>query len=540
MNSLGINVKKILSLLLSAALIALSFSACSPYKVDAELTHLLEGNVYSLDPQTAVNESEFTVINAVFEGLCRIGEDGEALPGVANEWRQNADASVFEFTLRDDAKWSEGQPVTAEDFVFGIRRALDPATKATAIDELFIIKNAVAVNSGEASAESLGVYAKDEKTVVFELEHSYADFPALTASPRFMPCNEAFFHSTEGYYGLDCVYTLANGPFTFKTNYSWEKEKYIDLARTNNYRGEHSVAPAGVRMLMSDEEGYREEPLIALQNGDVEILGIAEESAAEMEGAGCKIQAIEDCLCGVIMNPTANVILDDGYSEVSLESEALRAVYMKSIDRQALMSRIPATLTEATCIMPPNITWGGERYVSFSYPEADQFLQNTIETTLAQLEIERIPSITVICPDDELSQSLANAVITAWNASLGNAFNIEPLPADEYESRIINGNYQAALYTLRSNGTLPLDVLKQFDSTASPRLLNNPDFDERLKLSMFDINILTSLENYIREACVFYPIYCDESYFAESPENEGILLLPDGSIDFSQTRKKDA
>ncbi len=538
MKSIKDNIRKLSALLLSALIIAVCLSACSPFKADANLTHLLDGIVASLDPQTAKNEAEFTVINSIFEGLCRIDESGETVPGVAESWQANADSTVFEFILRGDAKWSEGQPVTAHDFVFGLQRALDPATKATAIDELFIIKNALAVNSGEISPESLGVSAKDERTLVIELERSYADFPALTAEARFMPCNEEFFHSTEGYYGLDCVYTLANGPFTFATNYSWEKEKYIDLARTNNYRGEHSVAPAGIRMLMEDAEGYREDPLTAMLNGDIELLPIEEENIADMESAGCGIKALNDLVCGLIINPAATAMLDE-YSGIPLENTSLRAIYMRSIERDILLSRLPSTITEATSIMPQSIMWNDAPYTSNTYPEYDPNLKGSIENLLSSVGLDRIPSITIICPDNELSQSLVNAIITSWNNQLGNSFNLEPLDSDAFYRRIASGDYQAALYTMNSHGTQPASVLKQFSSTSTPTLLNSPDFDAQLKASMFDVDVYWTLENLIREACVFYPIYYDEEYFVTSPETENIRLLPNGIIDFSQTRKKD-
>ena len=119
--------KRIVSVLLCALLLCLC-AGCGSYKADASFTYLLEQNVTSLDPQTASNSAAELVISSLFEGLCRIDEDGEAIPGVARSWEANSDSTEFTFHLRRNAQWSDGTPLTAQDFVYGITRALSPAT----------------------------------------------------------------------------------------------------------------------------------------------------------------------------------------------------------------------------------------------------------------------------------------------------------------------------------------------------------------------------------------------------------------------------
>ena len=113
--------KRIVSVLLCALLLCLC-AGCGSYKADASFTYLLEQNVTSLDPQTASNSAAELVISSLFEGLCRIDEDGEAIPGVARSWEANSDSTEFTFHLRRNAQWSDGTPLTAQDFVYGITR----------------------------------------------------------------------------------------------------------------------------------------------------------------------------------------------------------------------------------------------------------------------------------------------------------------------------------------------------------------------------------------------------------------------------------
>ncbi len=86
---------------------------------------------------------------------------------------------------------------------------------------------------------NLGVTAIDNHTLKVDLEYSYEDFPSITSLPVFMPCNQAFFESTSGKYGLDAKNILGNGPFEMVNRYSWEHDEYINLTAANTYHGEN-------------------------------------------------------------------------------------------------------------------------------------------------------------------------------------------------------------------------------------------------------------------------------------------------------------
>lgn len=173
----------------------------------------LESEPSSLDPQIADDQSAQIVIMSLFEGLTRIGPDGEAQPGVAERWEHNGDYTVFTFYLREDACWTDEDetPVTAADFVFAFRRALNPGTGSDLGRTLTCIANGQQVLDGQADPSELGVTALDSKTLKIDLAYSYEDFPKLMASSAAMPCNEKFFTESQGQYGLEAGTTLGNG-----------------------------------------------------------------------------------------------------------------------------------------------------------------------------------------------------------------------------------------------------------------------------------------------------------------------------------------
>ena len=137
------------------------------------------GEPDSLDPHQVSGNWEDRIIGDMFMGLTTEAADGTVIPGAAESWTISDDGLTYTFTLRDHT-WSDGTPVTAEDFVFGLRRILDPATAAEYAYLLFPIKNAEAINSGNlADPEALGARAVDPKTLEITLEQPTSYFLGL-------------------------------------------------------------------------------------------------------------------------------------------------------------------------------------------------------------------------------------------------------------------------------------------------------------------------------------------------------------------------
>ena len=145
----------------------------------------------SIDPQLVEDTAGFHAARDLFEGLYSQGPTGELVPGVALSHEVSDDNKVYTFTLRQDAKWSNGDPVTAGDFVYGIQRAADPATASPYgwFVELTSIQNAAAVLAGEMEPSELGVRAVDDYTLEITLEDSLPYFPQMTTFATLFPAH---------------------------------------------------------------------------------------------------------------------------------------------------------------------------------------------------------------------------------------------------------------------------------------------------------------------------------------------------------------
>ncbi len=156
---------------------------------DQTFTYSVIDESSSLDPQIVEDVSGSDIIRDLFEGLMNQDADGNLVPGVATGYTTNDAKDVYTFTLRKDAKWSDGTPVTANDFVYAWRRLADPKTASpySWFAEIMAIKGVGPILAGEASPDTLGVRAVDDYTFEVQLSSSLPYFASMTTSASTFP-----------------------------------------------------------------------------------------------------------------------------------------------------------------------------------------------------------------------------------------------------------------------------------------------------------------------------------------------------------------
>ncbi|MEI4713561.1 peptide ABC transporter substrate-binding protein [Bacillus cereus] len=178
------------------------------------------------------------ILGNTMEGLYRLDKDNKPIPAAAESSTKSEDGKKYTFKLRKDAKWSNGDPVTAKDFVFAWKRLLDPKTAAEYAFIAFPIKNAEAVNKGEKPVTELGVKAIDDLTLEVELEQAVPYFLNLVAFPSYYPLNEKFVTEKGDKYGLESDTTVYNGPFVLS---DWKHEQGWKLKKNDQYWDKKTV-----------------------------------------------------------------------------------------------------------------------------------------------------------------------------------------------------------------------------------------------------------------------------------------------------------
>ncbi|MXX05211.1 MAG: peptide ABC transporter substrate-binding protein [Gammaproteobacteria bacterium] len=212
-------------------------SAVTGGAIDAEnnaITFALRSEPPQLDYGRATDSTSITVLFHTMEGLLTYNDEMALIPGVAERWEIREDGATF--WLREDARWSNGEPVTAHDFVFAWRRVQDPATASAYAFIMYPVKNAEAINRGDLPRETLGVRAVGDRILEVEFEQPTPYFDKLVAFVTFYPVNEAFFESADGRFGADADMLLYNGPYLMT---EWVHSASMRWERNPDYWGEH-------------------------------------------------------------------------------------------------------------------------------------------------------------------------------------------------------------------------------------------------------------------------------------------------------------
>ncbi|MEN8907705.1 MAG: peptide ABC transporter substrate-binding protein [Clostridiales bacterium] len=239
-------MRRVISLLLFITIFIGIFSGCSEQENKENLLRIaVDVDLSSMDQNIATDGLSFEAIAGTIEGLYNNDKDGKLIPAIAKEYEMSKDGLVYTFKLRSDVKWSNGDKVTASDFVFAWRRLLDPdtASEYNFIGEVAGVKNAAKVVEGKVKKEELGIKAEDDTTLIIELDRPVPYFLSLMAFPTFFPLNEKFVTEKGENYALDAENLLANGPFKMK---SWKKGYGFILEKNKDYYDAKNVSVDGL------------------------------------------------------------------------------------------------------------------------------------------------------------------------------------------------------------------------------------------------------------------------------------------------------
>ena len=183
-----------------------------------------------LNSMKATDQVSIFVLGHVMEGLTRYDRRGNLAPGVAERWELGD--TTAKFWLRKDAKWSNGDPVTAHDFVFAWRSVVDPNTASEYAFILYPVKNAEAINQGNMPVTALGIEAIDDHTLMVTLERPTGYFIKLTAFVTTFPVQEKFYQARTAQYAADAKDMLYNGAFTLD---SWVHSASMEMRKNPLY-----------------------------------------------------------------------------------------------------------------------------------------------------------------------------------------------------------------------------------------------------------------------------------------------------------------
>lgn len=445
---------------------------------DKVLNVMVEVEVESLDPQVATDGTSFEVIANYTDGLTQMDADGAAIPAIAESWDVSEDGTVYTFHLRQDANWSNGEPVTADDFIFAWQRAVDPALASEysyMLSDIGQVKNAAAIIAGEMDKSELGVKAIDSKTLEVTLEVPVSYFLSLMYFPTFYPVNQAFFEGlADGTFGTSPETVLSNGAFVL-TSYEPAALSF-SLAKNPDYYDADKVQLDGLnyQVIKDSQQAY-----MSYQNGDLDIVKLSGDQVEQVEGD----PELTITGAGYLWYLTLNM-----HDVPALNNQNMRLALSNAVNRMSIVDDVVKDGSVATYTAVPPQFAAGPDGSDFS---ADQTMFSDVcsddaakaaayyEAAKAELGADTF-EFELLVEDQTETQNVAAVIKDQVEKALpGVTLNIKVEPKKQRVADIQDGNYEVCLTRWGPDYADPMTYLNMWITGCSNNygLWSDADYD---------------------------------------------------------------
>lgn len=398
-----------------------SQGAAGPGGIEPLTVHVnLNAQPSTLDPNMVLDSYSATIVEQMFLGLTNLnGETGEVEPELATKWDVSDDGITYTFHLRDDVKWSDGKPVTAQDIEYSVRRALKPETASPYAYALYIIKNAQAINQTAVPTdtydiETLGVKALDDSTVQFTLEAPAAYFPSIAGlwTVRALP---SWTIEQYGDAWTDPKNIVTNGPYKLA---EWNLDNNIALVKNPDY-----VNAADVAIDRFDAT------FITDQNTAV---GLYEQGGLDVVSDGEPLPI--EILGRLRSDPKLSKELHEGpramtayvgftMTKPPFDNALVRKAFSAAIDRESLKKIVTDSGTVATQFAPKGVFGAPDPEVGIGYDlkQAQAWLAEA-----GYPNGEGFPEVNLRYPSASTVKAQAEGLQAMWKEGLGVEVRLEP------------------------------------------------------------------------------------------------------------------
>lgn len=494
--------------------------------------------VGNLDPQFATDETARMIISNTFEGLFRQQPGGGVEPAAAQSYEVSDDGLAYTFHLRRDVFWypaekgAEPTPVTAQDFVFALKRLFNPTAPSPFAASLISISNARNVLEGNNSTATLGIAALDNYTLRIQLEQRETQLPTLLAAPHTMPCQQAFFEETKGRYGLEAGMLIYNGPFRITR---WDNESGISLRRNTVYYDE--VVPIGVEfniptaIARTAEANFVSDPVQRFLNGTTDACKIDYSLVSQVEQSGGSVTAFEDTVWVLALN-------NRPAQARRFSSVDVRQAVAYAVDRSLFEGSLPENMRATNTLIPPAITVNGISFREIAgnvspMAYSPDLAQRSYRKGAADLGVDIFTFGQILIADDPVQSRLAGYVQRTLQQEIASPVGLERLPLEELEKRVKAGDFEAAIFPLSPEYSSPAAMFDYFvsDSPSNFTGFSNEQFD---KLAQSTSNLSTEERNEVYSQaeqlllieCPVIPLYYETSYYGAAEGVSGIGFAP--------------
>ena len=486
-----------------------------------------EGDILDINSTTTSDIYSFSILNNVMEGLYRLDQNTEPAPAQAEGVEISDDGITYTFTLRDGLRWSNGDPVVAEDFRYAWLRAMAPDTAG---DYSFIIADYIEGGSeylaGDADEGSVGVEAPDDRTLVVTLARPAPFFLGLTSFTTYLPLNRQFTEQQGDQFAQSPEGLLYNGPFTLA---EFRPSTQAVLQKNPDYWDEGNVSLERVNVRIIKE---LDTALNLYESGELDVFGLEGQYFDQFRDSG---------------EFNSSPYFSTYYLHFNGRDEAMgnlniRKAVQLGYDRQAVADRILNNGSRpAEGFAPIGIAGPGDQTFreaigpnlpAFDAAEARRFFQQGAE------ELGQRPALTILVSDDDTSQDFGTFVQEQLRDNLDAEVEVTALPFDALYTRTQEKDFQISAYSWIGDYNDPMTFMDlwlsdsgfntaSFSSERYDELINGAkaetDDDRRMELMAEAEQIL------LEENAVIGPISHGASARLQKPYLENYVVHPYGA-----------
>jgi oligopeptide ABC superfamily ATP binding cassette transporter, binding protein len=476
----------------------------------------------TLDPAKARGTHESWPLQHLFAGLTRVNKDGKVENVLADKIEVSEDGKVYKVTLKDGLKWSDGNPVTAEDFEFSWKRVLDPKLESQYAYQLYYLAGAEDYNKGKGKAEDVGVKALDPKTLQVTLKQPTAYFDSLMAFYTYYPVSKKVVEANPDW-AKDPKTFVSNGPFVLK---EWTHNAKIVMDKNPNYFEADKVKIDGIDLDIIEDQSTVYQKYVAGEYNMVVELPTEVVAKLRAENNPELVIGPNVALYYYNLNPAIK----------PLNNVKVRKALSLALDRKVITDQITqGGQLPATAIVPPGLlddtgkefSEANKDMIKTDIEEAKKLLtEGLAEEKMTPADVK----LTILYNTSENHKKIAEAIQQMWNKELGINTTLENV---EFKVKIDREN--AHQFEISRSGWVgdyldPMTFVDLWITGASNNYVNysNPEYDKLVKEAQTStdkklrMDNMKKAEKMILEDMAIIPIYFYTHPYAVKSNVKGI------------------
>ncbi|AIE60164.1 peptide ABC transporter substrate-binding protein [Bacillus methanolicus] len=488
----------------------------------------------SFDPPMGFDSVSYNALNNLMEGLTRLNADHKPEPATAEKWDVSKDGKTYTFHIRENAKWSNGDPVTAKDFEFAWKRLLDPKTGSAAAFLGYFIEGAEAFNTGKGSADDVKVKAIDDKTLQVTLTSPQAYFLSVITNPAFFPINEKVAKKNPKWFAEADTF-VGNGPFTLS---EWVHDSHFVMKKNPYYWDKDTVKLDKVKWAEVSDPNTEYQ---MFQNGELDTSDVPADLSDKLFAEGKA--KVED--------QAGTYFYRFNVTKEPFQNKNIRKAFALAVDQKQIVDYVTKNKEKPA--------YGFVSY-GFKDPSGNDFrekngdlLKTNIKEAKALLKkgmeeegYKKLPPITLTYSTDETHKKIAEALQQMWKENLGVDVKLANMEWNVFVEDQKALKLQLSRSSFLADYPDPINFLENFQTghTMNRTGWSNAEYDKLIQEAKKEsdetkrFDLMYKAEKILLDEAPIFGVHFYNHVYLQNDKVTGVVRHPVGYLELKWADKK--